>query len=133
MDNSLLEILDSKIIEYHLTDYRAQIVENALECFFIESTVPDDYDEVGNSRLGGIPDLPVDLQWPTDEGEHFIFLGQINLRDIQGINPDLPAQGIIYLFLGNNEQAYDVQSAILYCPDESKARKGKLPQDYNPI
>jgi uncharacterized protein YwqG len=48
-------------------------------------------------------------------------------------NNELPQEGIIYLFLGDNEQSYDVQSKILYCPDESKARKGKLPEDYNPM
>jgi uncharacterized protein YwqG len=133
IERSMLEMLEAKIGEYHLTDYRTQILENALECFFMESTEPDDYREVGNSRLGGLPDLPDDLEWLTDEGEHFIFLGQINLRDIQGINPNVPKQGILYLFLGNNEQAGDVQGSILFCPDASQARKGKLPDDYNPM
>jgi uncharacterized protein YwqG len=133
MDTPFLELLNAKITEYQLAEYRTQIVDNALECFIAECTEPDNYNEVGNSRLGGIPDLPDGLDWATSEGEHLIFLGQINLRDIQGINADLPQEGIIYLFLGDNETASDVQTKILYCPDESKARKGKLPEDYNPM
>jgi uncharacterized protein YwqG len=133
MDTSLLEILDAKINEYQLDELRPQIIANALECFYMESTEPDDYGDIGNSRLGGLPDLPDTLEWPTtDDDQHLIFLGQINLRDIQGINADLPGQGILYLFLGNEETAYDVESTILYCPDESRARKGELPDAYNP-
>jgi uncharacterized protein YwqG len=133
MDVSFLELLNSKITEYQLEEYRTQIVDNALECFIAECTEPNNYSEIGNSRFGGLPDLPDDLAWPIFKDEHLIFQGQINLRDIQSIDARLPRKGIIYLFLGDNEQSYDVQTEILYCPDESKARKGKLPEDYNPM
>lgn len=65
---------------------------------FIES-------EVGVSKFGGKPDLPIGTDWPTFDGQPMIFLAQINLAEIKNldIENELPDNGIIYFFIHFNE------------------------------
>lgn len=70
---------------------------------------------LGASRLGGIPDLPLDFTWPTGpQGEALAFLGQINLQDAAGIpcETPLPERGQLYFFYDAQEQpwGYNPQS-----------------------
>lgn len=56
--------------------------------------------QVGASRIGGIPDLPDHMEWPYFEGQPHAFVAQINLGEI----PDfpgrklLPETGLLYFF-----------------------------------
>lgn len=75
--------------------------------------------EPGQSRIGGIPDLPDSLPWPRDPslGRLRCFLLQINLAELPAFegNP-LPARGMLYLFADENED--DATQIILYTGDE---------------
>ncbi|BDP40474.1 hypothetical protein DAETH_04430 [Deinococcus aetherius] len=75
----------------------------------------------GESRIGGLPDLPAALSWPLSEGgEALTFLLQLNLRDVPHFagNP-LPGRGMLYVFLGLDEPASDVEHRLLlYTGDE---------------
>ncbi|WP_102126946.1 DUF1963 domain-containing protein [Deinococcus planocerae] len=69
----------------------------------------------GESRIGGLPDLPASLDWPISrEGEALTFLLQLNLRDVPHFagNP-LPQRGMLYVFLGLDEPASDVEHCLL--------------------
>lgn len=69
----------------------------------------------GESRIGGWPDLPASLDWPLSEaGEALTFLLQLNLRDVPHFagNP-LPTRGMLYLFLGLDEPASDVEHRLM--------------------
>lgn len=69
----------------------------------------------GESRIGGLPDLPKSLDWPLSaEGEALTFLLQLNLRDVPHFagNP-LPGRGMLYVFLGLDEPASDVEHRLL--------------------
>ena len=59
----------------------------------------EDYREVGNSRIGGKPDLPKGVDYPIFANGFYEFILQINLNDhpIQG----LPNTGLLSLFYGN--------------------------------
>lgn len=52
------------------------------------------------SRIGGVPDLPADWEWPTFHGNPLAFLAQINLAEIplEVERGDLPRDGILYFF-----------------------------------
>lgn len=60
-----------------------------------ESSLP-----LGQSKIGGVPDLPEDWDWPTFDNKPLAFLAQVNLSEI----PDniereaLPKTGILYFF-----------------------------------
>ncbi len=69
---------------------------------------------LGETRFGGTPDLPADVDWPRNEdGEALTFLAQINLSEISAFdgNP-LPARGWLYVFIGLDEPASDVENLI---------------------
>jgi len=57
--------------------------------------------KVGQSRIGGVPDLPRSIDWLQNENLHkyFGFLLQINLAELPLLaDHPLPQQGMIYLF-----------------------------------
>lgn len=64
---------------------------------------------IGMSRIGGLPDLPAGMPWPTASGyapkvgdrqDPLMFLAQINLADIAEYDPDnvLPHSGLLLFF-----------------------------------
>ncbi|WP_216327190.1 DUF1963 domain-containing protein [Deinococcus aestuarii] len=75
----------------------------------------------GEGRIGGLPDLPASLDWPLNgKDEALTFLLQLNLRDVPHFagNP-LPQRGMLYVFLGLDEPASDVEHRLLlYTGDE---------------
>ncbi len=56
---------------------------------------------LGASKVGGVPDLPVGVEWPLgfDDGP-VAFVAQINFAECQGLEgcSKLPAQGLLYMF-----------------------------------
>lgn len=59
-------------------------------------------DKIGNSRFGGNPDLPLEMDWPhnEDSGDPLNFIAQLNMEDFKtlDIGNKLPSQGILYFF-----------------------------------
>jgi uncharacterized protein YwqG len=53
-----------------------------------------------SSRLGGLPNLPADFDWPTRHGEELAFLAQIDLGRTQAFDLDglLPTSGSLLVF-----------------------------------
>lgn len=61
---------------------------------------------IGASKVGGAPDLPADMPWPTaDDGAPLPFIAQIRLSDIAAFDPegDLPHEGLLSFFYAVNE------------------------------
>jgi uncharacterized protein YwqG len=59
---------------------------------------------VGESRIGGVPDLPDDIEWPQASGLSQSFLAQINLKDLASQNFNcvqgvLPSEGWLFFFM----------------------------------
>ena len=69
---------------------------------------------VGTTRLGGVPDLPAQLDWPHRGRVPLAFLAQVRLTEVAREDVDglLPAQGLLWFF-------YDLEGS----PD------GQSPQD----
>lgn len=91
---------------------------------------------LGQSKLGGKPDLPRKFEWPRRDGKPLAFLAQINLNQLSS-KPKvagLPTHGILYFFssfgwqekdsldpLVMEESWGDGNTQVLYC--ESKRPK----------
>jgi uncharacterized protein YwqG len=60
------------------------------------------------SRLGGAPNLPPDIEWPTSpSGSSLAFLAQLDLSAIPPIpGMDLPREGALFFFYDSVEQAW---------------------------
>mgnify|MGYP001012211850 CR=1 FL=1 len=69
-----------------------------------ESAIP-----VGKSRIGGLPDLPGNVEWFTDDtGKPLSFIAQFNMSDLQPYDKSgmLPASGILYFFYTSMQEAW---------------------------
>jgi uncharacterized protein YwqG len=55
---------------------------------------------LGQSKIGGYPDLPKTLKWPQWNNEYLSFLAQLNMSEIKHFDTDniLPARGFLYFF-----------------------------------
>lgn len=62
----------------------------------------------GQSKLGGLPDLPAGTAWPDMKGAPMEFIAQIQLADAHPLDPTgaLPAQGLLSFFYDSDQQTY---------------------------
>lgn len=91
------------------------------------------------SRLGGLPQLPPDLEWPmgTSEGDvvPMHFMAQIDCAEIPLIDPDMPTTGMLFYFVVNDEtQIWDVKNprdraCVLYAPEVARDQAVRHPPD----
>jgi uncharacterized protein YwqG len=81
-----------------IADAIASAAENALR--LVAEPVPDAQLALGQSRIGGQPDMPRGATWPTWQGEPLAFLGQIELARVAGFPGCgvLPAAGHLLFF-----------------------------------
>lgn len=83
-----------------LQDWRVEI-ESTIHpvialAFHEEATAPWD------SKVGGVPYRPLDMQWPADPaGRPLHFLAQINFAQLPHL-PGFPDAGIIQFFVGED-------------------------------
>jgi uncharacterized protein YwqG len=92
---------------------------------------------IGLSRLGGMPDLPAEIAWPTWEGRSLSFLGQINLANVAPYDAatPLPATGLLSFFYDALEQPWGYDPAhrggaqVLYHEAASSLMPRPFPAD----
>ncbi|MEK5233530.1 YwqG family protein [Lysinibacillus sp. FSL K6-0232] len=79
-------------------------------------TEKENYQQIGNSRIAGRPDLPSSIEWPcTEDGEAYTFLTQINLSELPFLPSEhWPTMGMLYFFLGIDEPAYHIDHQVIY-------------------
>jgi hypothetical protein len=80
-----------------------QIERLALPCLDILHLGSGHEAPIGASRLGGAPDLPGDVAWPSaPSGALLSFYGQIDLAepDVAALDVGLPREGLLSVFVG---------------------------------
>ncbi len=61
--------------------------------------------KTGQSKIGGLPQLPDTIKWPEYNKEPLSFLAQINLSDVKSdFEKVLPPKGILYFFVAANHK-----------------------------
>ncbi len=129
----LIEQLNSGIEKHQLTHLREELLAAAKPCIvlFEESpnltlgemeerldtnlSFPDAWEKylsdnlpIGGSRLGGPPDLPDCIAWPTIEGGKLPFIAQVELASLPDYEGKLlPDSGWLYLFAGGDGYPFD--------------------------
>ncbi len=74
--------------------------------------------ETGNTKIGGFPDLPVDLAWPTSRGGHLPFISQVNFSQLPTIpGSELPVSGRLYFFYLCAERLEESNVSVVWVPD----------------
>lgn len=131
--------LRQAIADANLTTVEDLIVSNAVECATMLTTEPDDYSQVGNSRYGGLPDLPVGYEWPQASGHYGEFLMQINLSNVPPfVGKCLPDVGMLYFFWDDREPCVcyveaDAELVKTFPPDYEDPDVVKYAADGRPI
>ncbi len=68
---------------------------------------------LGESRIGGLPDLPEGWTWPSWNGQDLAFVAQINLAEVARLGPAgcLPPRGILYFFYDPKQRVWGFDPA----------------------
>lgn len=90
--------------------------------------------KVGNSKIGGSPDLPKSIDWPSINGIPLVFCAQYNLAEITKFDREkvLPKKGMIYVFVSINEEwnefSFESDKAkIFYIEDVTDIERKEFP------
>lgn len=111
-----MERLKKFLEERNLSGDIEKILEFQKEHIEIKLIRREDYTKLGNSRIGGVPDLPKGMEWPeTEDGEYMNFIMQINLEEIPyAMELGLPFVGMVYVFMGDDENAGQIENKVFY-------------------
>jgi uncharacterized protein YwqG len=126
-----------KVIEgAGLSRISEELINAARPTILIELVnLPDSEISIGDSKIGGNPDLPVDYPWPKWREKPMGFIGQFNLSsasasDLQGL---LPKQGLLSFFYDLYEMpwGYDPKklgySRVEYFPSGTHFAQREVP------
>jgi uncharacterized protein YwqG len=105
--------------------------------------IPEESDEseinVGQSKIGGQPDLPQNQTWfKEDNGKSLSFLAQINLNETNQFDSanQLPSSGLIYFFYSAEQEAWgfdpkdkDKFKVFYFDGDITDIRRRDFPRD----
>ena len=99
----------SKLIEiisnYYKPPFNQLLIDEIKKSIRIKSSENKEI-KIGDTKLGGVPHLPIEVEWPKDSksGKHYIFVTQINLKQIESYNLEkkLPEEGILYFFVSQD-------------------------------
>lgn len=71
---------------------------------------------VGSSRIGGLPDLPLGLAWPTNVlGERLHFAAQFDCCSLPHVSElPLPSHGWLCVFVENSDRQLPMPCTVLY-------------------
>lgn len=94
---------------------------------------------LGCSRIGGLPDLPSDVEWPFGTDGSLAFLGQFNMNELKPLDIErrLPSRGMLYFFYHAEQKAWGVSIqdfgnwSVLYSKTTRGLKRATLPKDLN--
>ena len=100
-DLTMFQAIDA-LIDLNQLSQRRDAIKSLLDYeIFMRSRAADEAEfALGQSKIGGLPDLPDSWIYPTFDGKALAFLAQVNLTEIPSEihrNP-LPSTGILYFF-----------------------------------
>lgn len=97
-----LQELEKLYQTYGLGPYFAAITPKARPAIRLNlrTATATDPVAVGDSKIGGPPDLPAGMEWPTADGRTFAFVAQFNLAQLApyDVEGKLPPQGMLYFY-----------------------------------
>ncbi len=113
-----LEPLISLLKEVGLEEHQQTILATVKPAISI-GLAAEGQGNIGQSRIGGYPDLPASLPWPTDPlvGDALCFVLQLNFAELPTLpEHPLPKKGMLYLFLDEDEN--HAQQLLIYSGNE---------------
>lgn len=121
----LLEIVE----KYAVEPYKSALMKEIQPSIRLKTT-GEPCTETGQTKLGGCPDLPRTIGWPTSnyDGRHLSFLGQVNLGSVRKFDEPglLPPRGILYFFF-NPDSGDD--GKVIFSREETALERTSPPDD----
>jgi uncharacterized protein YwqG len=125
--NTQLRQQAGRLLEQHELQLYTSLFEPLVKhCISLETTEKDDYSRKGNTRLGGVPDLPPDAEHPQTDGKLWIFLAQLNLEELAPLQDYLPRSGILYFFVTDTGEIEDHR--VLYYNGAGALQTYRMPE-----
>jgi Domain of unknown function (DUF1963) len=95
---------------------------------------------LGNSRFGGLPDLPAKSRWPRSDSIPLMFVGQLNVKDLVRFKAasQLPSTGLLSFFFDGMLTGYGTGESLDRCrviytrSNETKLTRVPAPADVPP-
>lgn len=130
LDSVQREQLRQLTQKYDLVRLYPLLEEKSRPAIQIVTAEADDYSTTGNSRIGGVPDLPPEIEWQKMGSLHLVFVAQINFAELPVLpNHPFPKSGMLYFFHGATDQgAVDIDHRVVYYDGAMKSlRKADQP------
>lgn len=107
MDNDVLllkEQISKRIDNLGLDEFKLDLLKELKVHYKLDSFKTEDYSVLGNSRFGGFPDLPANIDYPFNEEGYYNLLCQVNFSDFKDKLGKIPKEGILYIFDGHSSE-----------------------------
>ena len=91
-------LLADALTRHKLKRYEKALLRHARQALRLVTTEPDDGTVPGRTRIGGAPDLPPGLDYPTTDGKLWHFYAQLDLQAMAPLQSWLPRTGYLYFF-----------------------------------
>lgn len=126
-------------LEEDLSTAEIEALESTIQPFIEIHATPSQSSQsptVGQSRLGGFPDLPIGFEYPQLKGKPAVLLAQINFAEVPPLE-EFPEAGLLQLYLADQPlQEFDYRfdlrqqtdAAALFFP---APLDDFIPQSYN--
>ena len=139
-DRPLYAALERRLRAARLGRVCAAVLQIARPAIRLELARAEEEDAipVGNSKVGGAPDLPPDVAWPVWQGGPLPFLAQIRLEEVAALNleGDLPHRGLLSFFYTPNDPDGELRVEedptawrVLYDEDATRVERRPLPAE----
>lgn len=110
----IISLIEAKKFSNISTDYLKSLLRSCISVSThrVKETI------VGQSKIGGLPDLPDGLAWPNTDGESLTFVAQFRLSEINPFDESglLPPAGMLYFFYDTDP--YRGHHKVIYHPLE---------------
>ena len=121
-----LKEIEDRIDHLKISQFKGELLNNLRVNYRLDSIEADNYQTLGNSRLGGFPDLPMSYDYPVNNNGYYNLILQLNFSELKNPISELPENGILYLFQGAmNSDDFK----IIYINETNNLEK-KLPQKH---
>lgn len=106
-NSPLLQPVVEIIKKNKLTTHQTDLLALAKKSVGFTIVGAETYDKIGNTRFGGMPDLPKSIKYPTFKYDYdkttykYEFIAQINCAEIADFQDYMPRKGMLYFFLSS--------------------------------